>query len=412
MKECKKCGMQNLGDARFCEKCGEAMNSRKGISIAFVALLAILLIGGAVFVLKYLTGNGTDTDVEEDGIVRVVKNACSEGDEEEDVSLQLTSRQNVLQTIKAANVLRIAVEANAPPMNIVKENDDATIHTGFEYDLIKLIAKEMGINEIEIVHGDYNILPTLISNEKNIADIFMGGYIADPDILNVSWSDPYFENGFCLIVPAGSAIKTIKDLTGKRIGIYKDDAARKFVEENVANPASILLFEESYNSNCEEEESGTWMCEHLLGAWNGKRIDPNNVVDAIIYDYIFAKEEIKISNERLKIVQFNLNTIEYQIGMPKNDFNLLREINLALNKVIKTEVYVDLIRKYLDVDPGSVSLPELDANTKIHIVAAGETLGKIAEKYNIQRWVDLWEANKTRIPNPNLIHIGDQIIIP
>jgi len=379
MKNCKQCKTQNRADAKFCEKCGAQLSSgKKGLITGVIVVLALLLIGGIYYVISQSEKSGPVTG---------------------------EARENVLQEIREAGVLRVAVESEAPPFNYI--NEETGKPEGFEYELISQVAKKMGIDKVEMVWtSNYEEIPDMISKKRNKADIFMGGYVASPNIPNVVWSNSYYEdNGYCLIVPDGSAIKKLKDLTGKKIGIYNEDAAEEFVKENVNSPQAVYRFEDV-------DEDGTWMMTHLLEPLAKQK--KRQVVDAIVYDYVFAKEEIKASEGQLKIVAFNLNQLPYQIGLPKNNYELQKEINIALKKVMDSPVYAQLVKKYLDFDPTSVSLPSLGRDVKKHVVVAGETLGTIAQTKlgSSLRWNEIWEANKMRIPNPNLIHVNDELIIP
>lgn len=51
---------------------------------------------------------------------------------------------------------------------------------------------------------------------------------------------------------------------------------------------------------------------------------------------------------------------------------------------------------------------------RVHVVQKGDTLFKLARQYyNDQaRWRDIWEANKTRVPDPNKLQVGTRLIIP
>jgi nucleoid-associated protein YgaU len=57
----------------------------------------------------------------------------------------------------------------------------------------------------------------------------------------------------------------------------------------------------------------------------------------------------------------------------------------------------------IDVIPGS---------EEIYEVKSGDSLSKIAAKYPGMTWQKIFEANKDTIKNPDLIHPGQQIIIP
>ena len=47
-------------------------------------------------------------------------------------------------------------------------------------------------------------------------------------------------------------------------------------------------------------------------------------------------------------------------------------------------------------------------------VQAGDSLSKIAKQVygDATRWKEIWEANKASIPNPDLIHPGQQLSMP
>ena len=57
--------------------------------------------------------------------------------------------------------------------------------------------------------------------------------------------------------------------------------------------------------------------------------------DALIYDYPFAAEEIK-AHPRTVIVQYNLNESKYAVGVPAGNYDLVYEVNQAVDKVRAT----------------------------------------------------------------------------
>jgi len=385
MKTCKKCKTQNLSDAKFCEKCGEKLGSGKGLTIILLIISVILVIGGVWYFVGRGNGSGSNNIVESDS---------SDG---------FTAPVDVLKRIKENGVIRVAVEDDAEPFNWIDEETNET--KGFEFELITLVAKEIGVKVQLTWSSDYENIPNMISKEQNEADIFMGAYIANPIFDFVAWSDPYYETGYCLIVPDGSAIKSLKDLQNKKIGVYNEDSAEEFVKENVTSPAAIKRYDDS------KHEGEDWLMIHLV---DKKASEFNEeLVDAAIYDYPFAKTVVSNSDGDLNIVEYNLNSFAYQIGLPKNNYELRTELNGALRKVMASDDYKELVIKYLNFDFDANS-DITDKEVKIHVVERGETLGSIAVKYfnNSNRWKEIWQANKNRIPDFNLIVVGHKLIIP
>ena len=72
---------------------------------------------------------------------------------------------------------------------------------------------------------------------------------------------------------------------------------------------------------------------------------------------------------------------------------------------------------FSDVVSGSSSsaaAPEGEAATRTYTVVAGDSLSKIAKKIygDGSRWKEIFEANKDKIKNPDLIHPGQVLKIP
>ncbi len=75
----------------------------------------------------------------------------------------------------------------------------------------------------------------------------------------------------------------------------------------------------------------------------------------------------------------------------------------------------DLTAKLKARQPKSAaSAAHQDAAPEIYEVQPGDSLSKIAKEVygDMNRWSDIFEANKDQIENPNLIQIGQKLIIP
>lgn len=102
-------------------------------------------------------------------------------------------------------------------------------------------------------------------------------------------------------------------------------------------------------------------------------------------------------------------------GTRKTTENAQEPTKLAEAK--PTEVVVPTVEptKVAEVKP--TMAPEEEAKTSVggtYSVVAGDSLWKIAQaKYNDgYRWMDIYNANKDKITNPGLIHVGLEIKLP
>jgi polar amino acid transport system substrate-binding protein len=292
----------------------------------------------------------------------------------------------VLARIKESGTLRVGMEPDAAPLHFV---NDRKQEDGFDFRIAGIVAQAIGAKKVEVVEDDYEKLPDQLRANK--IDLIIAGYVPDPSIQGIEWSDGYLEFGLCMIVHEGmvATFKSPADLAGKRVAIYDDPAAERWVKDNISN-AKVSKF---------SGDDG-WF----------EAVEKGNA-DALIYDYPFAAVEIK-DHPQTTIVKYNLNKSEYAVGVPKGNYDLIYEVNKALKQFMATPQYAELMREYLSSSSEVFMKPIPGAKT--YTVKAGDTLSKIAAERlgSVDRWKELWELNRDRVANANLIYPKLVLLMP
>lgn len=296
------------------------------------------------------------------------------------------SEGRVLARIAQSGTLRVGMEPDAPPLHFLNERKQ---EDGFDFRLAGVIAEALGAERVQVTEADYEDLPGLLRQGQ--IDLIMAGYVPDPSIAGVNWSQGYLDFGLCMIVQEGMAwsLKSPADLAGKRVAIYDDPAAERWVKENIPN-ARISKF--SGDSGWfEAVESGQ--------------------ADALIYDYPFAAAEIK-EHPRTVIVKYNLNQSKYAVGVAEGNYDLVYKINEALGKYMAAPQYAELMREYL-ASSSEVFMQPVEGR-KSYTVQPGDTLSKIAlaRLGGTERWQEIWRLNSDRVANPNLIYPRLVLLMP
>jgi ABC-type amino acid transport substrate-binding protein len=296
----------------------------------------------------------------------------------------LAAADDSLQRVIDGGVLRVGAEPGSPPM-LFREGSR---YDGFDWAIANAVAKRIGVDSVVVVAGKYSELPGRLIEGK--FDVIISGYTADPSIAGVDWSESYLDYGLCLVVRKGSPIRGIEDLRDRVVGIFNDPAAEADVKRLVKGYRELQKYEDGYFD--------------LLDA--GK-------IDAFIYDFPFAQEEIKAYDGRLEIVQFNLTQSTYNVGVRRGGKTLLRMVNSAIKELKASDEYRQIVRKYLG-GAGPAPVAKVAEGQAVYKVQPGDTLSKIAKVKlgQISRWTEIWDLNKGRIPNPNLIEIGWELLLP
>lgn len=292
----------------------------------------------------------------------------------------------VLAKVRSSKVLRVGMEPDAPPLHFINDNQQ---EDGFDFQMAARIGKHLGTERVKVVEANYEDLPGLL--RKGEIDVIMAGYVPDPDIKGVDWSQGYLDFGLCLIVQEGmiANYRELSDLEGKVIAIYDDPAAEKWVKANIPR-ATVRKFsgDDGWFEAVERGEA-----------------------DALIYDYPFAAVEIK-KHPQTMIAKYNLNKSKYAVGIAANNYDLVYEVNKALDQVRESDQYATLMKTYLSSTSEAFMKPV--AGRKTHRVSAGDTLSRIARKElgSAERWEEIWNLNTERVANPNLIYPGLVLLLP
>ena len=296
------------------------------------------------------------------------------------------ARKGVLASVRQSGVLRVGMEPDAAPLHFLNARKQ---EDGFDFRLAGIIAEGLGAKRIQVVEADYEELPAKLRAGE--IDVIMAGYVPDPSITGVAWSNGYLDFGLCLIVREGmeGALRSAKDLAGKRVAIYDDPAAERWVQQNISNvKISKFSGDDGWFEAVEKDQA-----------------------DALIYDYPFAAEEIK-THPRTVIAQYNLNQSKYAVGVPEGNYDLVYEVNAAIDRLRSTPQYADLMREYLS-NASEIFMKPVTGR-KSYTVKAGDTLSKIAgvELKDQNRWHEIWELNKDRVANENLIYPRLVLLMP
>lgn len=371
--------------------------------VSLVATVAV--VGGAIFAYKqgyFGQHNSTQVagiDTGNAGQSMQMAQAPTPSQPQTDTSNGAAPSRDTLQSILQNHTVRISVENPSEPIY----GETNGVPHGFNYDFAQLLFAQPEFNKGGVIKIDthheveaYQDVPRQLlvsSNGAPVTDIAMDGLTFPDNTPNgVVYTNPYLDDfGYALIVQRGSPIKTAADLNGKTIGILQGDpdvrafATRQFpnsklVEVNDSDPQFI-----------------------------NKSVD-DHVVDCFIYDYPFAVESIKGTDLKFAITKLDGSDISYKIGVRAADQNLLIYLNSAIGRVKQTPAYLDLLRKYFISD--QVVTTAATSGERDYTVKHGDTLNLIASAQlgNGSRYRDIQQRNN--LPNPNLILVGQRLVIP
>ncbi len=135
--------------------------------------------------------------------------------------------------------LTMATSADYPPYEFVETAGGTEEIVGFDVDIARHIATELGY-DLEITNIDFNgLIPAL---QAGRADFVMAGMTPTEERRqNVDFSEIYYTAKQTIVAPAGSGITSPADLEGKTVGVQLGSIQEELANDLVAETPGMQL---------------------------------------------------------------------------------------------------------------------------------------------------------------------------
>ncbi|HLQ72371.1 MAG TPA: transporter substrate-binding domain-containing protein [Bacillota bacterium] len=211
------------------------------------------------------------------------------------------------------------------PFNYESLDGDAT---GFEVELGKAVAKEMGLKPKPVFTQDFGALIEEVNSDR--LDAIMGSMaITEERAESVDFSEPYYRSGGVIYVHNDTDdIDTVEDLEGKNVGVVASSTYESVVLDYVSE--DDLSTYQSDNVALEDLSAGT------------------DRLDAVVTDKFVGMLQIDENDLDIHPVGDRLFDEEIGAAVKKDNDDMLDEINRALQVVIDDGTYEELSEKWFD----------------------------------------------------------------
>lgn len=292
-------------------------------------LLAALL--ATVMTMSLLTACGNaetatdETQVTEEAAETTEDTADAADETEADATEADTTEEAAVSEAVADGVLTVGTNAEFPPFEYVGDDGEAD---GFDIALIKAAGEKMGV-EVQVENMEFASLVSSIGNKIDIA--IAGMTVTDERKETVDFSESYYDAVQYVLLPEGSDIATADDLVGKTIGVQLGTTG-DFIATDIEGTTVS-----SYNK-------GVDAVNDLV---NGR-------VDCVIIDknpaLVFADKFKDNGVVAVDGAQFNFETEQYAIAMPKGDTALADAINNAIEELKADGTFDELVKTYIEAE--------------------------------------------------------------
>lgn len=253
---------------------------------------------------------------------------CSGGEEQPTEKEPATGEEQVAEgqeeTDASNGTLTVATSADFPPFEYIEIVDGKDQIVGFDIDLMKEIGKELG-KEVKIENMTFDGIVAAVQTGK--VDIGISGLNPEPEREEkVNFSDPYYYASQALLVKEEDGdITSMDQLEGKVVGSQIGSTSDQVISE--FEGVEVKKYD---------------LVPDAVQDLNNERIDAVVVEDAIAAEMVNEMEGLKVViPEELKA-----DAQPFGIIMPKEEEELLNDVNTALQNIIDSGKYDELTEKH------------------------------------------------------------------
>ena len=222
----------------------------------------------------------------------------------------------------------VGFDADFPPYGY----KDGAEYKGFDLDLARAVCEKKGWT---FVANPINWDAKDMELNSGAIDCIWNGFTMQGREKAYTWSCAYVDNSQVVLVKTGSAIKTLKDLAGKTIGVQTDTPVQKALagaDEGNAAAAALgktfkrLIVEPNYNQAVNELDAGA--------------------VDAVALDIGVAKKKMADLPGKFELLKEIIMTETYGIGFKLGNTALKDQVEEVLKELADDGTMKVLAGKY------------------------------------------------------------------
>lgn len=218
-----------------------------------------------------------------------------------------------LEQIKAKGKIVVGTSADYPPYEFIKVTDGKNEVVGFDIEIAKQIAKDLGV-ELEIKDMKFDgLLAALVADD---IDFIAAGMVPNEDRKkSVDFSTQYYQANQNVLIRTEDAekIKTVEDLKGLKVG-----AQKATIQEDLANE----------KTEAAEVKSLSKITDLVLELTN-KKIDAVVLVEPVANAYARQNPNVAVSGISLGAEE------AVALAINKGNPELLEAINKSLDTMMK-----------------------------------------------------------------------------
>lgn len=206
------------------------------------------------------------------------------------------------------------------------EFGDAPNYQGFDVDVVDAVAKKLDLTATFVKTPFDTIFRNLAQGKFDM--VASATTITAERKKEVDFSDPYFPADQSLTVKAGSDIKSVEDLAGKRVGAQLGTTGADYAKKNT-DAETVRTYD---------------LVDDAFNALNAGQID------AAIVDFPVAQSATEKKKE-LELVATIPTGEVYGLGFKKDNDALRVAVNKALADMKEDGTYTRIFKKWFKQDP-------------------------------------------------------------
>jgi polar amino acid transport system substrate-binding protein len=216
-----------------------------------------------------------------------------------------------------------------------QSKDDSGKVVGFDVALIDLVAAKLNVPQ-EIVDTPFEGIKSGSDLNSGKCDVAAAGMtITDERKQVLDFSDPYFDATQALAVVAGSTVKTLEDLAGKRLGVQGGTTGEEYINAQVKEKG-LKIEVVSYKDLAAEQQALA-----------------TNQVAAAVNDLPVWNEYIKANPGKVSVATGFDTGEQYGFAVKKGNAELLKTVNEALAAARSDGTYDKIYAEWIGEKPAA-----------------------------------------------------------